>query len=103
MAPQIKTGSGFHKIDPHPSKIHSNPSQLASPPAQSSMEDEAQSSHLDHGVLSDEQEGLVEQSQESTGLTQKLVEKILNKNDQVIIDDDGVKIYDELDDMNIVI
>ena len=65
MAPQIKTGSNFHKIDPHPSKIHSNPSQLASPPAQSSMEDEAQSSHLDHGVLSDEQEGLVEQSVES--------------------------------------
>ena len=58
---------------------------------------------MDHGVLSDEQEGLIDPSEESTGLTQKLADKILSKNDQIIIGDDGVKINDELDQMNIVI
>jgi hypothetical protein len=74
---------------------------------QSSAEDEAQSSHLEHGILSEEQEGLIEQSEDSTGLNQKLVDKQLSRNDQIIMGDDGEYIKksneDDLNDMNIVI
>lgn len=106
--------------DPAPTKIQSN---LTSPPIASSHDEDigqSSSGHLDAGIYSDEQEGLIapeeDEEEENDSIKQKLVaklaEKKLGKNDHIIIKNNDVLIKatyeddidgDNLNDMNIII
>ena len=108
--------------DPAPTKV---PSNMISPPQLATNDDEigqSSESHIDTGIYSEEQEGLVAhedeedfQEEEDNSLKQKLVathQRQLGKNDHITIKDNDVFIRqanddgedgENLNDVNIVI